>query len=149
MPRNPSQNPAERSDRGTDYEWSVTDERIRYAEQHLLTFRYLADGNMPDHSIGQHARQAMEHALKAHISAAGVRYERAHNLYILLRQVQDADPDFGFIPESDYGILNQYAGSSAYYQPERPITEQPDCRRQVDADVARLLNRVAAIRPQV
>ena len=149
MPRDPSQNPAERSDRDTDYEWSVTDERIRHAEQHLLTFRYLADGNMPDHSIGQHAQQAMEHALKAHISAAGVRYERAHNLYILLRQVQDADPDFGFTPESDYGILNQYAGSSDYYQPERPITEQPDFRRQVEADVARLLNRVAEIRPQV
>lgn len=152
MPRDPSQYDAECDDDGmTDYEWSVTDERIRHAEQHLYTFCQLADlaqYNFPDRVIGKNAQEAMEHALKAHISAAGVRYERTHNLHILLRQVQDADPQFGFTPQSDYDVLNDYAGSSDYYEPEHYITEQPDYRARVEADVRALLARVAVIRPQ-
>ena len=129
------------------YEWSVTDERRRHARIHLETFADLAGRGAYDRVIGQNAQQAMEHALKAHISAAGARYDRTHNLRRLLAQANAADPAFNFQPRSDYAALGQYAGHDDYYNPKDPITTIPNYQADVEADVTALLNRADQLQP--
>ena len=131
----------EEEDDDYSYEWTVTSERVRNAEQHLDTFQLLVEGGRSDRMIGKNAQEAMEHALKAVISAAGARYERTHNLHRLLRQVQAAAPELNFAPRSDYRALMQYCGSDDYYPPKDPMTNSPTYRADVLADLTILLER--------
>ena len=123
------------------YEWTVTSERVRNAEQHLDTFQLLAEGGRSDRMLGKNAQEGMEHALKAVISAAGARYERTHNLHRLLQQARDADPELNFVPRSDFRALLQYCGSDDYYPPKDPMTNSPTYREDVVADLTILLER--------
>ena len=123
------------------YEWTITAERVQYAEENLDTFLLLVEGGRSDRMIGKNAQEAMEHALKAVISAAGARYERTHNLHRLLRQVQAAAPELNFAPRSDYRALMQYCGSDDYYPPKDPMTNSPTYRADVVADLTILLER--------
>ena len=131
----------EEDDDDYSYEWTVTSERVRNAEQHLDNFLLLVEGGRSDRMIGKNAQEAMEHALKAVISAAGARYERTHNLHRLLRQVQAAAPELNFAPRSDYRALMQYCGSDDYYPPKDPMTNSPTYRADVLADLTILLER--------
>ena len=79
----------------------------------------LRERNRNDRIIGKNAQEAMEHALKALISAYGIRYERTHDLNKLLQQVNDADPGFQFHPRSNYQVLNLYSGNDDYYRSQR------------------------------
>ena len=142
MPEKPGAADAEENDYA--YEWTVTEERVRHAEQHLDTFELLVAGGRSDRMIGKNAQEAMEHALKAVISACGARYDRTHNLHRLLRQVNAAAPGFHFTPRSDYRILMQYCGSDDYYTATEPLTDFPTYREDVTADVTALLQRAAA-----
>ncbi len=123
------------------YEWTVTSERVRNAEQHLDTFQLLAEGGRSDRMLGKNAQEGMEHALKAVISAAGSRYERTHNLHRLLQQAQAADPELNFVPRSDFRALLQYRRSVDHYPPQDPMTHSPTYREDVVADLTILLER--------
>ena len=128
------------------YEWSVTDERIRHAEMHLFGFNGMIDMGAPDDLVGQHAHSAMEHVLKALISAHGRGYQHVHNIHILTRDALALDPDFSFAQGIDGNIYNQYAGRDEYLRTENPISQIPGYRETVNADVTALLNRVQEIR---
>ena len=54
-----------------EYEWTVTDQRIRNAESALRSFRVLHENNGDDRYPGKMVQEGLEHALKAVISAAG------------------------------------------------------------------------------
>ena len=134
---------ADYDDQGDDYsyEWTVTSERVRNAEQHLDTFQLLAEGGRSDRMLGKNAQEGMEHALKAVISAAGARYERTHNLHRLLQQAQAADPELNFTPRSDFRALMQYRRRVDHYPPQDPMTNSPTYREDVVADLTILLER--------
>lgn len=127
-------------------EWNVTDERIRHAENHIAAFNLMVVNGMPDDLVGQHAHSAMEHALKALISASGRGYQHVHNIHILTRDALAADPGFQFVPGIDGGIYNQYAGRDEYDPTENPISDIPGYRETVNGDVTAILNRVREIR---
>ena len=145
--------PEDLEDNGNEYndyahEWTVTEQRVEHAEIHLDGFQDLAERGRNDRLIGKNAQEAMEHALKALISACGVRYERTHDLNKLLQQVNDADPGFQLHPRSNYYVLNQYSGGDDYYIPKELLTDSPTYYEDVTSDVRTLLARVSELRQE-
>ena len=128
------------------HEWTITGQRVEHAEIHLEGFRLLYENNQNDRLIGKNAQEAMEHALKALISACGVRYDRTHDLNKLLQQANDADPGFQFQPRSIYRVLNQYSGNDDYYHPKELLTNSPTYYEDLVSDVSMLLARVSELR---
>ncbi len=128
------------------HEWTITDQRVEHAEIHLDGFQDLAGRNRNDRLIGKNAQEAMEHALKALISAYGIRYERTHDLNKLLQQVNDAAPEFQLHPRSNYQVLNQYSGNDDYYVPKEFLTDSPTYYEDLVSDVSMLLARVSELR---
>ena len=128
-------------------EWTVTSERLRHAEQHLAVFDMLANSDRPlmDDMIGLHAHQALEHAMKAVISARGRQYKTTHNLNELVGDVRRADPEFRFRLTIDGQIYNQYAGRDEYRPTKSALTGIPNYEEATRADVQRLLERVREI----
>ena len=129
------------------YEWTVTDERYRHAEKHLVTFDLIINSGIDDmdEMIGQHAHQALEHAMKALISARGWQYKTIHNLNELVGDLRRADPEFRFRLAIDGQIYNQYAGRDEYDRTANPLTDVPGYAEATRADVRRLLERVREI----
>ena len=135
----------ENQDNDYAHEWTITDQRVEHAEIHLDGFQDLAGRGRNDRLIGKNAQEAMEHALKALISAYGIRYERTHDLNKLLEQVNDADPGFQFNPRSNYHVLDQYSGNDDYYRPKEFLTDSPTYYEDVTSDVKTLLARVSEL----
>ncbi len=134
------------SENDYEYEWTVTDERYRHAEKHLNAFNALIDTGQDDDMIGQHAQGAMEHALKALISATKNAYNRTHDINELAAGALRADPDFQFSQGIGGAIYNQYAGAQDYHPTKNPISNIADYRNIVNADVQAILARVREIR---
>ena len=128
------------------YEWSITDERVRHAEMHLFGFNGMIGIDAPDDLIGQQAHAAMEHALKALISAHQQRFAPIYDIAQLIRDAAAVDPDFQFRPGIDAGLYNQYADRHEYRPVPNPISHIPGYRETVNGDVTALLNRVREIR---
>ncbi len=152
MPRDPEDYNNRYGEEEADhsYEWTVTDERYRHAEQHLATFNLIIDSDLGDmdEMIGQHAHQALEHAMKALVSAHGRQYKTIHNLNELVGDVRRADPEFRFRLAIYGGIYNQYTGHREYYRTANPLTSVPGYAEATRDDVSRLLERVREMRNQ-
>lgn len=150
MPGDPEDYQARYSDDYDSYEneWTVTDQRIRNAESHRANFLILFQGGGDDRGLGKNAQEGLEHALKAVISAAGVRYPRDHHIGRLTAVANRADPSLNFQSAIPADLLNQYAGSDDYYPPERRITDVPDFREKFLADLDLLLTRARAIQEE-
>lgn len=152
MPRNPDDYSRRYSEEHDDeeYEWTVTDQRIRNAETHLVGFRAsyenVDDPYHRDRLTGKNAQEGIEHALKAIISAAGVQYPREHSISILTELANEAVPDLDFQPSIEARILNQYAGSDDYYEPAEPISDIPDYYEAVLNDITALIERARELR---
>ncbi len=109
MPGNPEEF-RDRSRGDFAYEWTVTEQRVRHAEIQLEMFHLAHMSNNPDtvdRGAGKNGQEALEHALKALVSAHDTQYDRTHKLTRLVQQVQQADPEMDFQPSLDYGILDQ------------------------------------------
>ncbi len=149
MPRDAGDYDSRYNDNGDndyEYEWTITDERYRHAEKHLSAFNSLIDVGEHDDMVGQHAQGAMEHALKALISATNTAYERIHDIDQLTSDALRVDPDFQFRQGIDGSIYNQYAGSQDYHPTQNPISNIADYRAIVNSDVQTILARVREIR---
>ena len=129
-----------------NYEWSLTEERLRHAENHLAAFNWMIEGNLHDSMIGQHAQGSMEHALKALISAHVERYPHVHNINELVARAHEVDPEFRFTPYVPGNVYNQYAGSDEYEGTKNPITRIEDYRSKVNSDVQAVLGRIREVR---
>lgn len=138
------------SNESDDYaaEWSVTGQRCYHARAHLRNLRLLIENREVMLMIGQQAHQAIEHAIKALISAAGRRYPRHHELLDLETVMRHADPAFTAPLESPLKALNDYGGRLRYDAPYAPLGDPHELRRQVESDVARIFQRIAALTGQ-
>ena len=96
----------------------------RARDDFFVVSRLAGEADAPGWVLGFHAEQAVEKALKAVLSSAGIEYPRTHNLVMLvelLRQAQQSLPpnanDFGqLVP---YGVVLRYE--------ELPDDEPPPC----------------------
>ena len=128
------------------YEWTLTEERLRHAERHLATFNVVIDAGMHDSMIGQHAQGAMEHALKALISARTRTYPHVHDIDQLAARARRVDRGSPFTPSLPGHIYNQYVGADEYLITPNPITGIDNYRNKVNSDVQTILDRVSEIR---
>ena len=126
-------------------EWTVTNQRCRHARAHLRSLRRSIDDREIDIIVGQQAQQALEHAMKALISACGRRYRRLHDLLAIESDMRQADPEFRLTLESPLRQLNEYGGSERYYEPEEPLGDHSQLYRQVESDVTRIFQRIAEL----
>lgn len=128
-------------------EWTITRERYRHAEDHLAMFEMAINSGRArmDDMIGQQAHQALEHAIKALISAHGRQYKTTHNLNELVGDVRRADPGFRFRLTIEGRIYNQYAGRDEYQATETPLTDIPNYEEATKENVRQLLERVREI----
>jgi HEPN domain-containing protein len=78
-------------------------------DQHVLD-RLADDPDAAVWTIGFHAQQAVEKALKAVLSASGMEYPRTHNLTLLLGLLKATQPpDAGELHRlTPYGVLLRY-----------------------------------------
>ena len=149
MPGNPEEDASQYNNDTEDYsyEWTVTGERLRHAEQHLFMFNLAIDsqrGDM-DEMIGQQAHAALEHAIKAIISALGWQYKTIHNLNELVGDLRRADPDFRFRLTISGQTYNQYAGRDEYERTGTRLTQIPGYADATRGDVQRLLDRAKEV----
>lgn len=149
MPRNLEeyQNRYSPEEPDINQEWNITGERYRHAEDHLDVFDMLISSGRArmDDMIGLHAHQALEHAMKALISAHGRQYKTTHNLNELVGDVRRADPELHFRLTIEGGIYNQYAGRDEYQPTETPLTAIPNYEEATRKNVRQLLERVREI----
>ncbi len=96
----------------------------RAHDDFFVVSRLAREADAPVWVLGFHAEQAVEKALKAVLSSAGIVYPRTHNLVMLvelLRQAQQPIPpnadDFGMLVP--YGVVLRYE--------EIPDDEPPRC----------------------
>lgn len=131
-------------------EWTVTGERLRHAEEHLDVFNLLINSGraLMDDMIGQQAHQALEHAMKALISARGWQYKTTHNLNELVGDVRRADPEFCFRLTIDGQIYNQYVGREEYWPTKTLLSSIPNYEEATRADIQRLLERVREVQSE-
>ena len=95
---------------GLEYEWTVTEQRIRNAETHLYGLEVINRAGGNDRLEGKNIQEAMEHALKAVISAAGARYPRTHDVAELTELANGECPTLNFDSSIPARVLNQYNG---------------------------------------
>ncbi len=126
-------------------EWTNTGNRCYHARSHLHMLRGAIDLGAANIMIGQQAQQAMEHALKALISASGRRYEHHHNLASLERDARRFDRGFTHPLESDLATLTDYSGRLKYNEPYVPLGDRNELYRQVEGDVQHLFQRIAEL----
>ena len=127
------------------HEWSLTEERLRHAERHLAAFNVIVEAGLHDSMVGQHAQGAMEHALKALISARVERYPHIHDIDDLVARARRVDRRFRFALSIPGRIYNQYVGSDEYREAKEPITAIDDYRNLVNSDVQTVMERVREI----
>ena len=128
-----------------EYEWTVTDQRIRNAESALRAFSVLHENNGDDRYLGKTVQEGLEHALKAVISAAGTRYPRSHDVAELSALANQAVPSLEFQLSIPPNVINQYAGSDDYYDPAQPITGIDDYFEKAVNDIQGLLDAARRI----
>ena len=82
-------------------------------DQHVLEL-LVNDPQAAAWTVGFHAQQAVEKAVKAVLSVAGIEYPRTHNLVLLLGLLKGSQP-----PDADelahltpYGVLMRYDATS-------------------------------------
>lgn len=128
-----------------EYEWTVTDQRIRNAETHLYGLNLVHEAGGNDRLVGKNVQEALEHALKAVISAAGIRYPRSQDVAELSALANQAAPSLGFESSIPPNVINQYAGSDDYYDPAQPITGIDDYYDKALKDIQGLIDSAREI----
>ena len=131
----------EPSPEGSEFEWTVTEQRIRNAETHLYGLEVIHQAGGNDRLEGKNIQEAMEHALKAVISAAGARYPRSHDVTELTEIANRECPSLNFESSIPASVVNQYAGSDDYYDPARPVSSVENYFDIAVADIRRLINK--------
>ena len=126
-------------------EWTNTANRCYHARSHLHLLRGAIELGAASIMIGQQAHQAIEHSMKALISAGGRRYPHHHELVDLERAMRRATPEFTHPLESPLEALNDYGGGLKYDAPYAPLGNRHDLLRQIESDVAHIFQRIAEI----
>ena len=129
-------------------EWTTTEQRCRHTRLHLRLMRAAIDLRIDIIGVGQHAHQAMEHAIKALISANGRRYEHHHNLIILESQMRRIDRGFTPVLQSPLTTLNDYGGRLKYNEPYADLGDLETLYGLILNDVRQIFNRVAHLTGQ-
>lgn len=154
MPRDPDRyGSSNYEDEQTEYEynWTAYDERLRYANAHLLVFIDTVELGRDDIVVGQQAQNALEHALKALLEAHAAPYRNTHDIGELLGNVRHHDRELSaFSLAIPPDIYTEYAGRQGYRlaRSNPLLTSQENYLSKTVGDVEIIINRAVQVREQ-
>ena len=134
-----------------EYDWSLYDNRMLYAESNLTAFEDTIDLGSPDLIVGYHAQAALKYALKALLGAHSVIGRSTYDVAYLLERVREIDPEMrGFNLALPNDIYTEYDWARDYGLPRRQplLTDQPNYRERTVADAQRIIDRAREVRQQ-
>ena len=123
-------------------EYLEREKRVADANMHYDDMHNMLDMGRETRLTIYCAHQALEHGMKALISAFGQDYEHTHDLNILGNHISRIDPVQTWRWSSNLEQLNLYAGRPRYDTPRDPVS---DCRAMANAatdDLTDLYNRI-------
>lgn len=147
IPRNPLDFPGNdatddpnRSDEPMERELRIAHANMYYDAMHVML-----DSGTRNRVTVYNAHQALEHAMKALISAQGHEYLHVHELDRLLAQIRANEPNLDLRPRSDLLQLNNYAGGTRYGPLLTPISDYNDLANRVTDDLSRIYDEIARL----
>lgn len=126
-------------------EYAEGERRRGDANMHYLAMHSLLDVGMTDKNVVYQAHQALEHGMKALISALGHAYEPTHRLDLLAAAIRQYDPGTDWRFASDLIQLNNFAGGSRYGPLLSPVRDFAAMANAVTEDLTRLYGRIAEL----
>ena len=126
-------------------EWDITEQHCYHTRAHLRLLLLTIEDRGAGIMVGQQAHQALEHAMKALISAKGRRYPHYRNLEDLERDMRRVALEFNDPVESPLKALNDYSGRLKYDGPYAALGDRSELLRRVRSDVELIFQHVAAL----
>ena len=119
--------------------------RIADANTHYRAMHGMMDIGLTDKVTALNAHQALEHAMKALISAQGYEAPHLHALDRLLAQIRANDPNFNWQPASDLEQLNNFAGGNRYGPLQTPVSDYTDMANRVTDDLNSIYDEITRL----
>ena len=120
-------------------------QRVADANMHYRNLNLMLDAGVEDRGAVFQAHQALEHSMKALISALGKEYPHHHSLIALANSVIQNDPERDWQFHSDLWQLNGYAGAARYGQALNPVTDFRQMANDVTNDLESIHRRIAEL----
>lgn len=147
VPRNPDDFPggdapddADHCDEPMERQLRIADANTYYRAMHAMM-----DAGLTDRVTAYNAHQALEHAMKALISAQGHGYPHTHALDLLLADIHANNPTLNLQPRSNLRQLNNFAGGTRYGPLLTPISDYTDMANRVTDDLDRIYGEIARL----
>ena len=147
--------PGRAEEYGSSHEEEHPDEQLEYVERnrrvananlHYRNLHTLLDMEFEDKETARHAQQAVEHAMKAMISAMGKEYNTHHSLRALARDIRQFDREAGRDREWDFasnlGLLENFAGGGLYEPDLVSIPDFQELANNVTLDLEMIYERI-------
>ena len=137
-------NDSQPEDQENDYseEYLEREKRIDDANMHYGDMHVLMDVGREDRLTIYCAHQALEHAMKALISAFGQDYEHTHDLNILANHISRIDTVQMWRFSSNLEQLSLYAGRPRYDTPRDPVTDFREMANAATDDLTDIYHRI-------
>ena len=126
-------------------EYAERERRLGDANMHYLAMHSLLDAGMTDKNVVYQSHQALEHGMKALISALGYAYEPNHRLDLQAAAIRQYDPGTDWLFASDLVQLNNFAGGSRYGPLLTPVRDFAAMANAVTEDLTRLYRRIGEL----
>ena len=120
-------------------------QRIVHANTYYDSMNALLDMGRQNMSVVFQAHQALEHGMKALISAFGHRYSHTHELNKLADAISEIDKDRAWQFDSDLDQLSGYAGGNRYFAATNPVRDFPGMANSLTDDLSRIYRRIAEL----
>ena len=147
IPRNPDDFPTKDAMDDPNHSDEPMERQLRIADAntHYRAMHGMMDIGLTDKVTALNAHQALEHAMKALISAQGHEYLHVHELDRLLAQMRANDPNLQWQPVSDLEQLNNFAGGNRYGPLLTPISDYTEMANRVTDDLNLIYDEITRL----
>ena len=144
MPRNPDDFPVSDAPDDPDHCDEPMERQLRIADAniHYRAMHTMMDAGLTDKIAALNAHQALEHAMKALISAQGYEAPHLHGLDRLLARIHANNPALSLLLRSNLLQLNNFAGGSRYGPLLTPIADYNGMANRVTDDLNRIYDEI-------
>lgn len=147
VPRDPDDFPGDDTtddpnhcDEPMERELRTTDANTYYRAMHTMM-----DSGITDKVVVYNAQQALEHAMKALISAQGHAYSHTHELDQLVADINSNDPNINLRLVSNLQQLTNFAGGNRYGPLQTPVSNYTDMANRVTDDLNRIYDEITRL----
>ena len=147
IPRNPGHFPSNDVTDDPNHSDEPMERQLRIADAntHYRAMHGMMDIGLTDKVTALNAHQALEHAMKALISAQGYEAPHLHALDRLMAQIRANDPNFNWQPASDLEQLNNFAGGNRYGPLQTPVSDYTDMANRVTDDLNSIYDEITRL----